>query len=357
MHSVRVRLCGENRKPSKFHQPETVRKQKVSRMNFAAVDLNLLRIFDALMRERSVTRAGNRLGLSQPAVSASLGRLRYLLNDQLFVREGHAMIPTNRALALAEPITAALRQIEDALHAAAPFDPSRETRAFRILGSDYFSTLLMPELAARFGSAAPGALLQLFDGGRANIAPLLANGQVDLALGPLVEAKEWLAAELLFSSGVVAVVSGDHAALAEHDLHPGERFPLDLFCSLPHALCSIDGGLTTTVDEALASVGSRRRVALTLPHFYAVALAVAGGGLIGSLPVHFAKAVADRLGLTIFELPVDPAAVKIAMHWHRRQDEDPGHRWLREQVGGILRAEPASTAATVNPRRSIHETD
>lgn len=318
-------------------------------MNFAAVDLNLLRVFDALMRERGVTRAGERLGLSQPAVSASLGRLRHLLGDQLFVREGHAMIPTNRALALAEPIAAALLQIEDALRTATPFDPSRETRAFRILGSDYFSVMLMPELAARVGAAAPGVLLQLLDGGRTSIAPMLAEGRVDLALGPVIDGPEWLVADVLFSSGVVAVLAADHAAIAEYGVRPGERLPLDLFCSLPHALCSTDGGLTTTVDEALAGADRRRRIALTLPHFHAVALAVAGGRLIGSLPIHFAKAIANSLGLAIFDLPVEPTGVRIAMHWHRRQDEDPGHRWLREQAGAILRDRPDAASATFNP--------
>lgn len=305
-------------------------------MNFASVDLNLLRVFDALMRDRSVTRAGERLGLSQPAVSAALSRLRHLVGDQLFVREGHAMIPTSRALALAEPVTEALSQIEEALRAAAPFDPGRETRAYRLLGSDYFSVMLMPDLVARIGEAAPGILLQLLDGGRASIAPMLVQGRVDLALGPTVDAVEWMGSRVLFASRVTAVIKADHPALALYDVSPGARLPLDLFCALPHALCSTDGGLVTTVDEALAAAGRSRRVALTLPHFHATALAVAGGRLIGSLPLHFARAVAPSLGLAIFELPVDPSPVQIAMHWHRRHDEDPAHIWMRDQVAAIL---------------------
>lgn len=305
-------------------------------MNFASVDLNLLRVFDALMRERSVTRAGERIGLSQPAVSAALGRLRHLVGDQLFVREGNAMVPTSRALALAEPVEAALRGIEEALRAAAPFDPSRENRAFRLLGSDYFSIMLMPELAARVGREAPGVLLQLLDGGRASIAPMLAEGRVDLALGPVVDAPEWLACRTLFTSRVVAVVAADHEALARHGVRPGARLPLDLFCDLPHALCSLDGGLSTTVDEALATLGRRRRIALTLPHFHPVAVAVAQGQLVASLPIQLARRIAQSLGLSLFELPVDPAPVRIAMHWHRRHEGDPAHRWLRAHVEAIL---------------------
>src|SRR5687767_10398136 len=125
-------------------------------MNFAALDLNLLRVFDAMMMELNTTRAGERVGLSQPAVSSALGRLRGITGDDLFVRDGNRMVPTAQALALAEPIRAALRQMEDALSAIAGFHPATSTQTFKISGSDYFSTLLMPRLAAAVTPEAPG---------------------------------------------------------------------------------------------------------------------------------------------------------------------------------------------------------
>ncbi len=124
-------------------------------MNFAALDLNLLRVFDAMMMELNTTRTGDRVGLSQPAVSSALGRLRHIIGDELFVREGNRMVPTERSLSLREPIRDALRRMEDALSAVARFDPAVATQTFRISGSDYFSTLLMPRLAARIAPRRP----------------------------------------------------------------------------------------------------------------------------------------------------------------------------------------------------------
>jgi DNA-binding transcriptional LysR family regulator len=125
-------------------------------MNFAAFDLNLLRVFDALLQERSATRAGERVGLSQPAVSAALSRLRHALGDELFVRQGNEMVPTPRALALAEPLHDALARLEQMLTASPQFDPCAAMRDFRLLGADFFAMLLMPRLSQQVAAAAPG---------------------------------------------------------------------------------------------------------------------------------------------------------------------------------------------------------
>ncbi len=145
-------------------------------MNFAALDLNLLRVFDAMAIELNTTRTGERVGLSQPAVSSALGRLRQILGDELFVREGNRMVPTERALALREPVRLALRQMEDALAAVARFDPASATQTFRISGSDYFSILLMPRLTAAVMREAPGVTLQMIDHPSAEAVRLLGEG-------------------------------------------------------------------------------------------------------------------------------------------------------------------------------------
>src|SRR6187397_3169317 len=154
-------------------------------MNFAALDLNLLRVFDAMAIELNTTRTGERVGLSQPAVSSALGRLRQILGDELFVREGNRMVPTERALALREPIRLALRQMEDALAAVARFDPAQATQTFRISGSDYFSILLMPKLTAAVMAQAPGVTLQMIDHPSADAVRLLGEGAIDLAIVPV----------------------------------------------------------------------------------------------------------------------------------------------------------------------------
>lgn len=304
-------------------------------MNIASIDLNLLRIFDALMQERSVTRAGERVGLSQPAVSAALNRLRYMLGDQLFVREGNAMVPTPRAVTLSPVVREAMARIEQVLSEQAIFDPEKSTRTFRLLGSDYFSSMLMPDLSARFRQAAPNALLQFLDGGPRAMAHALSDGAVDLTLGPPIDIPEWTAFQFLFKSRLVAAAA-ENGPLAKAGVAAGDTIPIDLFCALPQAMCSTDGGLSTTVDAALAAGGRKRQVVLTLPHFHAVAMALSRGDLVGSLPAQFAELAAKQLGLTIYELPVGHEEMDIGMYWHRRFDRDGAHLWLRAQVEAIL---------------------
>lgn len=305
-------------------------------VNWAAVDLNLLRVFEAMMLELNTRRAGERLGLSQPAVSSALGRLRHLTGDALFVREGNRMVPTARAEALSAPIRGALRQIEDALRRAVRFEPESADHVFRILGSDYFSTLLMPPLAAAVRDAAPGITLQMLQHPSAAVVPLLAEGAAEMAVDARIDVPDWVASRELYESFMVTVARRDHPALRRAGLHPGARIPAELFCALPQVLMSMDGGLSGTIDRALEGCGLRRRVALTVPHFHAVALVVAEAGLIGNLPVHFARRVAPLLGLEIYRPPVDPARLDVMLYWHRRLDGDPAHAWLRERIVDAL---------------------
>jgi DNA-binding transcriptional LysR family regulator len=305
-------------------------------MNFAAVDLNLLRVFDAMMVELNTTRTGERVGLSQPAVSAALGRLRHITGDPLFVREGNRMVPTSRALALGEPVRAALRQMEEALAGVARFDPATATATFRIIGSDYFSTLLMPPLARAVREAAPAITLQMLDHPGAAIVPLLSDGTADLAVDSGLETPDWICSRTLFRSYIVTVARHGDPALAACGATPGSRLPPEAFCALPQVLMSMDGGRTGTIDRVLARHGLSRQVVLTVPHFHAAALAVAEAGLLGNLPVQFAERVAPLLGLEIYLPPFDPPVVEVMLFWHRRHDADAARAWLREQVAAAL---------------------
>lgn len=306
-----------------------------ARVNFAAFDLNLLRVFQALLRERSVTRAGDRLALSQPAVSASLARLRHALGDELFLRQGNTMVPTARAQEIAGPLADALAAIETALGQAAGFDPASQARVFTLYGADFFSNLVMPALYARIAPVAPGIVLRLVDNARGDLVTLLGDGVCDLAMDSPVEAPDWVVKEKLFVSPFAVVAPRGRGALA--DLKEGTPVPLDLFCALPHALRSVDGSLDGFADAALARVGRQRRVMLALPHFQSVCFAVAKAGeagrdLIAMLPVQYARAMATALGLALFAPPLEVPAPQISLHWHRRRDTDPAHRWLREQA-------------------------
>lgn len=305
-------------------------------MNIASLDLNLLRVFNALMQERSVTRAGERIGLSQPAVSAALNRLRHLVGDQLFVREGNTMVPTPRAIALSGAVRDAMTSIDAVFSEHAAFDASTATRTFRLLGSYYFSTMLMPELSRLVSEQAPNVLLQFLDGGPRAMPHVLSEGTIDLALSPPVDIPDWAAFQFLFNSRLVMVSKKGHPSITGAGIRPGDIVPLDIFCALPHAICSTDGGISTATDTALAANGRRRNLFLTMPHFHALALAVAKGHVVASLPVQFAEIAAPTLDLDLFELPVGGQEMNMCMYWHRRYDRDSAHTWLRERVASVF---------------------
>jgi DNA-binding transcriptional LysR family regulator len=301
-------------------------------MNFAAFDLNLLRVFDALMRERSATRAGDMVGLSQPAVSNALNRLRHALKDELFVRRGNDMVPTPRAEAIAEPIRDALAQMEQVIVGDASFNPENAARIFTLFGSDMFSMQFMPAFARHMATMAPGISLRLLDSASGDVERLLRDNVIDVALERPLDMPDWVSAQLMFRSTFVIAAARGHAAIRKAGLKPGDRFPLPLFCDLPHAIRSIDGTMSGIVDEELRKAGASRRVVLALPHFHAIALAVAEGHLIATLPVEIANAVSKDLKLAMYRPPVELPQPEIKLYWHRRHDQHPAHRWLRNQI-------------------------
>jgi DNA-binding transcriptional LysR family regulator len=302
-------------------------------MNFASLDLNLLRVFDAMMLEQSTVRAGERVGLSQPAVSSAIGRLRHITRDALFVRDGNRMVPTARALRLKEPVRAALRQLEEALSAVSGFDPARSEQTFMILGSDYFSTLLMPRLAELVMPVAPSVTLQMLDYPSSEIAGQLSDGRFDVAVGPTFTTPDWIAEKRLFESCIVCVTRRDHPVLRQHGIGPGMRMPPELFSEIPQVLMSMDGHKTGTVDGVLLAHGFTRKVVMTVPHFQAVAVSVAASPMIGNLPIHFARYAARLLDLDIYLPPYDPPLIGVYSFWHRRHDQDPANQWLRDCIG------------------------
>lgn len=301
-------------------------------MNLNALDLNLVRVFDALLRERSVTRAGEQIGLSQPAVSAALNRLRHVLNDQLFVRRGNDMVPTPRAESLAEPLRVALREIERVFQSTKSFDPAQLDRTFTLMGADFFSMMLMPFLAARIADLAPRVSFRFLDSARGDVSRLLQEDEIDAALERPLTVSDWVSSTPLFHSPFAIIAARDNAAIRRSGIADGERLPVDLFCELPHVLRSIDGSMSGSTDEALGRIGRTRRVSLALPHFQAVALAVANGNHLAAVPRQFAVWAAKSLPLAIFEPPLPISVPEVRMYWHARHDDEPPHRWVRDQI-------------------------
>jgi len=323
-------------------------------MNFAGFDLNLLRVFDAMMIELSTVKAGERVGLTQPAVSAAVGRLRHILRDDLFVREGNRMVATPRALALQEPVRTALRQLEAALFFPAGFDPKSTDRNFFIAGSDYVSTFLMPRLLRLVRSEAPGATLQMLDFLPARqVFAGLTEGKVDIAVEREMDAPEWIAHAVLHQSFVVCIARRGHPALSQSDTVPGGRIDPETYCRIPQVILSTDGSKVGSVHPQLRRLGLSRTVELTVPHFQAVALAVAGSDLLGSLPIHFARYAARLLNLNLYLPPFDPPVIQMRMYWHRRSEQDPAQVWLREKIATAMGFDTTYPPANLRPADTL----
>jgi DNA-binding transcriptional LysR family regulator len=300
--------------------------------NFRTLDLNLLRVFDALIATRNVTRAAEVLGLTQPAVSAALGRLRQHLDDPLFVRVGNGMVPTARAEALQVPIGGALRELAGAIEVSAPFDPATVETTFTLRGADSFSMHVMPVLAGRLATEAPGVALTFLDSGYGDMTGLIETGAIDLALEQPMEVPDWVSTAALFRSPFLVVAARDNAEVAAAGVREGEVFPLELFCALPHALRSTDGSNAGMTDVALAERGVARRVVLVLPHFTSIMMAVARSRLISVVPVQIVAELAESLGLAVYRPPFDFPVPVMRLYWHRRLDNAAPHRWLRKRV-------------------------
>jgi DNA-binding transcriptional LysR family regulator len=305
-------------------------------MNLLALDLNLLRVLDALLREGSTVKAGKRIGLSQPAVSAALGRLRHALNDPLFVRHGQALEPTDYAKSLEIPLRNLLDQLATLLGGADAFDPSTALESFRISGSDFFAEMLMPQLADLLSREAPGIRVQMIDLVPENYVGTLERYEVSLALVPKTEFPDWTDFRPVFWSSFVVIARKANARLRRARIKAGDKIPLDLFCDMGHILFSPEGRLAAMGDAALAAVGRKRRVVMTLPVFVGVSSAVARSEHIALLPRQLAETMAPRLGLSIYEAPMPVKPALICMIWHRRATTNPAHRWMRSKIAGIL---------------------
>jgi len=311
-------------------------KLYIHEMNISGIDLNLLRVLDALLREGSVTRAADRIGLSQPATSAALGRLRHALGDPLFVRHGQGLTPTDHARSLEIPLRDILERTAALIAGPTSFDPARAVGNFRIGGSDFFAELLMPQLGAALSRQAPGMVVQLIDLVPENYVTTLERYETDIALIPGAGFPEWTDRRPLFRSSFRLVTRRDHPRLKAAGLAGGDTVPIDLFCDLGHVLFSPEGKPRAMGDAALAAIGRERRVVMTVPVFSGVCRVVAESDLVGLLPRQLAEAVAPRLGLDLYDVPMHLAASQINMVWHRRSTRNPAHRWMRDLIATLL---------------------
>ena len=293
-------------------------------MNVQALDLNLLRVFDAVLRDRSVTSAAKRLGLTQPAVSNALARLRAQFEDVLFVRTPGGMDATPFARELSEPVQQALALLESALAHGPGFDPATSTRAFRFYMSDLGQIEFLPPLVERARRVAPGVRLEAVSLEVEDIGDALAAGTLDLAVGFLPGLGPPVRRQPLFRDPYVCLMRADHPDI-------GKTLTRKKFLAASHALVSYKGG-HRVIEEALERAGLSRKIALRVPHFTVVPMVLERSDLILILPAKVAR-VYERQGSFRFlppPVPIPPADV--AAHWHERFERDPGNRWLRETI-------------------------
>lgn len=304
--------------------------------NLKTFDLNLLRVLDALLQDPSTVRAGQRVGLSQPAVSAALGRLRIALGDALFFRRGKALEPTEYALSLKDDLRQTLESIEALIQGPDSFDPATSNACFRISGSDFFAELLMPRLAERLQALAPGMRVHLVDLVPDSYVETLDRYEVDLAIVPGTSFPDWVESRRVFRSSFSVIARRDHPRLTREGLSSGDVVPIDLFCDIGHVLFSPEGNSKAMGDAALAEVGRERRIVMTMPIFSGVYRAVSGSDLIALLPTALANHVAPTAGLRVYRAPMPVPTAQLSIIWHRRFSASASHIWLCDQITDLL---------------------
>lgn len=297
-------------------------------MEIARLDLNLLRVFHHLLREKRVSAVATVLGMSQPAVSSALGRLRLNLGDALFLRTQAGMVPTPYALQLAEPVAQALDLLQQALNVRASFDPAHSTRRFTLAMTDVGEMYFLPVLVDALAQQAPGVTLNVVAVTSASLKEDMASGRVDLALGLLPQLQAGFFQQALFHQSYVCLMRQGHPLAAAGAL------TLAAFAQAQHVRVTAAGTGHGRVDAALESQGLQRNIRLTVPHFVALGDVLGHADLIATVPERFAQRVLQPFGLTTRPLPQPLTVEGSAIHqfWHGRLHQDPGHQWLRAQV-------------------------
>ena len=305
-------------------------------------DLNLLPIFVALMEERSVTRAAERMGMTQPALSNALSRLRLMLQDQLFVRERYGIQPTPIALELSPLIAEALAQLDDAVLGQQAFDPAQAERLFTIAPNGYVEFVLVPAIVARLEKVAPGIKLRLTPYGNDLVETGVVSGTTALVLGRIVDPPDNLVVQHLMDEGLACAVRADHPDV-------GDAMTREQFEAMKHVNIVPPGRMRAGLFQALAQQQLKRDVAISVTNFFAVAEMVAVTDYCATLPSLICRRLMHDPRLKILPAPVDLGSFPVEMAWHVRYRHDPAHRWLRALIGAVITDLTGKTAAAATP--------
>jgi len=291
------------------------------------LDLNLLVTLNALLLEHNVTRAADRLNLSQPAVSTQLSKLREAFGDPLLIPGARGMRPTARAEELREPLRQALDAVVQAVAPAKPFEPGRAEHTWKIAASDYGASTIVLPLLASLRAAAPATRLAVLQLAPAALTRQAEHGDIDLAFHVADAAPAGLRRRSLFTERYVLAGREGHPALKR-------RPTLAQFCRLSHAIVSTEGGgFHGATDSALATLNLKRKVVLSVPHFLFLAAVLANTDLVAMVPE---RLVRQAKGVQTVEPPLEVPGFEMLMLWHERVHRDRAHHWLRDYIGGAV---------------------
>ncbi|MES2510354.1 MAG: LysR family transcriptional regulator [Pseudomonadota bacterium] len=301
-------------------------------MNINTVDLNLFLVFQAIYATRSVTLAGDRLGMSQSAVSNALKRLRERFDDPLFVRTPNGMVPSAVAIKLIEPVDEGLARLNQAIDQSRRFDPETSSQLFRIAVNDIGQLVLMPPLLARAQALAPKVRFETVEASPSNCRQLMVDGAIDLAIGSWQPLGAGVYQQRLFEEGYVALLSASHELQAP-------KIGIDAYLEAAHIVYRPSGASYDALHTTLADLNvlDRRKVVLTAVHSLGLSTMVANSRLLLSVPERLALAMTvSRTDLRIAELPFTVSPFPIKQQWHEQRHADAGHQWLRRMVFEIF---------------------
>jgi DNA-binding transcriptional LysR family regulator len=316
----------------------TAAELAVPMTNWNTFDLNLMIVFDMVMQEKNLTRTGQRLGLSQPAVSHALARLRHILKDDLFIRTPEGMLPTPRAERMFGPIHQALLEMRVTLEAD-EFDPSQASRSFTISANNYAARAVIPAFVRRVATLAPSVVVEVRPIGMLHTLDQLDAGAMELALDTLSEGGERFKCVGLLEDDYVVILSDDHPVASERTLS------IEQFGELPHITITSSGDDTQFVDDALAEHGLARHVWAKVP-LHSLLSVLIGSKALAVVPRRVAADFMATSPLVIRPLPLVAPHVSLSMLWHRRLDHHPAHRWLRATLRASVKDSQANDGRT-----------
>ncbi|WP_190509211.1 LysR family transcriptional regulator [Oscillatoria sp. FACHB-1407] len=296
-------------------------------MNYEHFDLNLLNVFDAVMTELNVTRASERLNMTQPAVSNALKRLRHLLNDELFIKVPSGVSPTPKALQIWQPLREALNQIRQTLEPV-EFDPATETATFTIALNDFSAALILPPLMRVIEAIAPQINLRTIPNTHINAPMLLEQAEIDIAIGVFPSPPPRVRSHPLLTSPWICAMRRDHSLARK-------KLTLNRYAQANHLLVTLTGESTGVIDPLLQERGLHRRIGLTVNQFSVAPQILVNSDLIAVLPTRVIQlsGIANQLHLTAIPIEINPTTVK--MMWHERSQRNTAQTWFRTQLAEV----------------------